>query len=270
MPHRRDFNQPSQDPALDTRAGPRPAPPPRTSQDTSTREGRAKPPTRARSERNGPGNAVPTRARPHPPAAMNECVSAHQSTAPALKTHRLREGCCQCPADMPSRRERIGQRCTDHHQHQPTLSGTSRGVHTIRTQGPQSKQTDSHLPAPKTTKPTPPVKSAQNAGTSHATSPPCARWRRPRHPYPAEPDTPHHPIASSVVRQPDNNPASSHRHRTCHSLTPPPAETVHQHHRLEPSPVTFPDERHTTGAQILKRHAMKGKRSERWRSTDHL
>lgn len=75
-----DPTNPLRDPALDTRAGPRPA---RHSESGHIDSGTAEttgPGTL--SERNGPGDTAPTLTRrPHPPAAMNECAPAHQSTA---------------------------------------------------------------------------------------------------------------------------------------------------------------------------------------------
>lgn len=110
-----------------------------------------------------------------------------------------------------------------------------------------------------------PTRTIRRNATPHTPRHP-ARWKRPRHPYPAEPDTPHHRIALFGHGQPHNNPTSSHRHlRTRHLLTPPPAETAHRHRRLEPSPQNLL--RRTTHHRRTgrSRHAMKGKRLERWR-----
>lgn len=178
-----------------------------------------------------------------------------------MKTHRLGGGCRQCPADVS--REWIGQCCTNHHQHQPTLPSKPPDSAPIRTQGSHpSKPT--HTPPQGHQTQAPPVKSAQNAGhlTRHVA--PARSAETTSTPLPCRTGHTSPSDRSSVVRRPQNNPASPHRH--CGLAT-------HSHCRLPkrstsivasnlPLLRTFPDERHATGARVLKRHAMKGKRSQ--------
>ena len=148
---------------------------------------------------------------------------------------------------MPSRREWIGQRCTNHHRQTPTIHapGTSRGVHTIRTQGPQSKQTDSQPPPLKATKlsPTREIRSKRGHLTRHVT--PRARREQPRHPPPPN---------------------------WTHLTTEQPGLATHSHRRLPKrstsiaAPRTFledlPQTNDTPPAHEFERRAMKGKRSQ--------
>ena len=148
---------------------------------------------------------------------------------------------------MPSRREWIGQRCTNHHRQTPTIHapGTSRGVHTIRTQGPQSKQTDSQPPPSRPPNSAPLVKSAQNADTSHATSPPALGGNNLDPPPPPN---------------------------WTHLTTEQPGLATHSHRRLPKrstsiaAPRTFledlPQTNDTPPAHEFERRAMKGKRSQ--------
>lgn len=119
MPHRGNPNQPSRGPTLDTRAGPRPTHHSRTFQDTSTQEGRTKPPTRTHSlKERARRRCTDAHARPHPPRRHGRVHIGTPIHGPCFSGHIDSQGCCQCPADMPSRGSEIGQYCTN-----PTTGG---------------------------------------------------------------------------------------------------------------------------------------------------
>lgn len=150
-----------------------------------------------------------------------------------MKTHRLGGGCRQCPADVS--REWIGQCCTNHHQHQPTLPSKPPDSAPIRTQGSHpSKPTHTPPPRPPNSSPTREIRSKR--GTPHTP-------RRPRSLGGDDLDTPTLPNRTHLtIRSLFSREAATEQPGlaapplwTRHSLTLPPAETVHQHCRLEPS-----------------------------------
>ena len=103
---------------------------------------------------------------------------------------------------------------------------TSRGVHTIRTHN--HIQADRLVRLLKATKlsPTRETRSKRGHLTRHVTPPRSSETT----------STPILPNRTHLTTRSWAAPTSPHRHlRTRHPLTPPPAETVHQHRRLEPS-----------------------------------
>lgn len=151
-----DPTNPLRDPALDTRAGPQPARHFRI-RAHRLKEGRTKPPTRERSQGTGQASThTDAHAQDHiRQPSWTSAYRHHQSTAPALRTHRLAKAATSVRLTCPLARSGSGDPCTDHHQTPTHALRNLQTVHPIRTQGPTSKQTDSQPPQGHQTQPHP-------------------------------------------------------------------------------------------------------------------
>ena len=218
--------------------------PSRTFQDTSTQEGRTKPPTRARSESNGPGEHCTDAHAETTSASRHERV--HIGTpihSPCFSGHIDSQGCYQYPADMPPLREWIGQCCTDYHQHQPTLPSKPPDSAPHRTSDViLHKPTHPPLKAFKLS-PTREIRSKLEHHTHHVAPARSAET--------TSTPPPHHRIVLAGCEATTDpglaaSPPTSPSTHTAACRNGPPA------HRASNLPLlrTFPDERHATGARV--------------------
>lgn len=253
MPHRGNPNQPSRGPTLDTRAGPRPTRHSRTFQDTSTQEGRMKPPTRTHSlKERARRRCTDAHARPHPPRRHGRVhIGTPQFTAPAFQDTSTRKAAASVRLTCP-----LGGGGVKSGNTAPTpppadpdhpRSRNLQTVHPIHTRR-HPPQTDSQTPQGHQTQTHPHNPPKRN--TSHATSPrsvettstslPCRTGHTPPQ------DCPFRSWAATqqpnLVTPPLENSPPTH---TAACRNGPPASPPRTF-----SLRTFSDERHTTGARV--------------------